>query len=207
MAGSFNNWRSGVKLHRFDLEHDASVIMPLVPGNYEASAVKGCSSSGDHIRCIFHSTLLHWEDICCHIPLHGPQSWWASVYHETRSTVCVCMLMNVRFYRPAKQQQCIDHTSKDILWLNLASLVQLYTVVADSHPHRMPKKRTVHLFLAVPNHISNFGYSPQVPVCHWINTMSWILSVADLRTEHWCAVMFPFNSLACTGSSHWVAEA
>eukprot|EP00798_Chlamydomonas_sp_ICE-L_P011613 gene11613-34320_t len=33
--GSFNNWSKGIKLHRFSDEFDASVIIPLPPGNYE----------------------------------------------------------------------------------------------------------------------------------------------------------------------------
>jgi len=33
--GSFNGWTKGIKLHRFSKDHDASVVIPLRPGNYE----------------------------------------------------------------------------------------------------------------------------------------------------------------------------
>ena len=33
--GSFNAWEKGVPLHRFTTEQEASVVIPLQPGNYE----------------------------------------------------------------------------------------------------------------------------------------------------------------------------
>ncbi len=35
LHGSFNEWAKGYKLHRFGPENDASVVLPLRPGNYE----------------------------------------------------------------------------------------------------------------------------------------------------------------------------